>query len=160
MKGSRLCRQVIHSWPSQGAFVHKLLSNGLGKVWEPGLVERLCYSKKNPDVLSTDRDYWFLWKWWWDCCLTRRGRMNYLCTNGNSLFLENTPRIQAMVPIAAWSWVGNIPTNHLFSCSAVNWAMTEQAQVRGEQLLWALEELCSHSPLCSVSSMYIPGFLT
>lgn len=39
------------------AFVHKLLSNGLGKVWEPGLVERLCYSKKNPDVLSTDRDY-------------------------------------------------------------------------------------------------------
>lgn len=30
--------------------------NGLGKVWELGLVERLCYSKKNTDVSSTDSD--------------------------------------------------------------------------------------------------------
>lgn len=44
------------------AFVYKLLSNGLGKVWELGLVERLCYKKKNVDVSSIDRVYLFLWK--------------------------------------------------------------------------------------------------
>lgn len=44
------------------AFVYKLLSNGVGKVWELGLVERLCYSKKKVDVSHIDRVYLFLWK--------------------------------------------------------------------------------------------------
>lgn len=39
------------------AFDYKLLSNGLGKVWELSFLERLCYSKKNADVSSIDRVY-------------------------------------------------------------------------------------------------------
>lgn len=82
--------------------------------------------------------------------------MNYLCTNGYSLFLENHCKGSSN---GAHGWKHtNEPFIFTLCCQLSN----DRAGTsdRGPAPVDTQEQLGSHSLLCSVSSMYIPGFLT
>lgn len=81
--------------------------------------------------------------------------MNYLSTNGHSLFWENHAKGSSGGALSSLKF-GWKHTNEPFPHSAASWAMTEQAQAREDQFLWALKS----SSAATVSSMYIPDFLT